>query len=112
MDPTNPSSTAVPFRLSRCVQLALAISFPSVNQTINFVLDTLRRKTLVTPLAREALGVSDGPGVGNQPEFGACVELPAARIGREHGDHFMLVMDAVVCNREQASTLKPPMVAS
>ncbi|CAM9148565.1 unnamed protein product [Ascophyllum nodosum] len=88
-------------------QLALAISFPLVNQTINFVLDTLRRKTLVTPLAREALGVSDGPGVGNQPEFGACVELPAARIGREHGDHFMLVMDAVVCNREQVQVLGP-----
>lgn len=93
----------LPRLLPRLPQLVIALPFPAANTTVNFVLDTLRRKTLVTPWARDELGVLDGPGVGDQPDFGACVELPAARIGREHGDHFMIVMDAVVANREQAS---------
>lgn len=83
----------------------IALPYPAANATINFVFDTLRRRTLVTPAARDALGVEDGPGVGDQPDFGACVELPAARIGDENGDHFLVVQDAVVANREQASSI-------
>lgn len=83
----------------------LALPYPAPNKTIHFVLDTLRRKTLITPEARLALGVVDGPGVGDQPDYGACIELPAARIGDEHGDHFLVVMDAVVANVEQVSVM-------
>ena len=84
----------------------VALPFPAANKTINFVFDTLRRKTLITPAARDALGVLDGPewGEGNQPDLGDSVELPAARIGHEWGDHFRVAMDAVVANPEQAST--------
>lgn len=89
---------------SLSLQLMLALPFPSANKTINFALDTLRRRTLVTVAALEELGVSDGQGKGEQSDFGACVELPAARIGREYGDHFLVAMDAVVGNDEQAST--------
>lgn len=89
----------------------LALPYPAPNKTIHFVLDTLRRKTLITPEARLALGVVDGPGVGDQPDFGACIELPAARIGNELGDHFLVVMDAVVANVEQASVMHVGVVA-
>lgn len=87
-------------------QLMVALPFPAANKTINFVFDTLRRKTLITPAARDSLGVLDGPesGGGNQPDLGESVELPAARIGHEWGDHFRVAMDAVVANPEQAST--------
>lgn len=81
----------------------VALPFPSSNTTINFIFDTLRLKNLVTPAAQEALGVLDGPGGGDNPDFGVCVELPAARIGQERGDHFMVAVDAVVANCEQVS---------
>ena len=95
----------------RRLQLMVALPFPAANKTINFVFDTLRRKTLVTPAARDALGVLDGPesGLGSgsrgggRPDLGASVELPAARIGHEWGDHFRVAMDAVVANYEEAS---------
>lgn len=84
----------------------VALPFPAANKTINFVFDTLRRTTLITPAARDALGVLDGPESrgGLQPDLGESVELPAARIGHEWGDHFRVAMDAVVANPEQAST--------
>lgn len=77
--------------------------FPGANTTVYFTFDTLRRTTLITPAAKDSLGVKEGPGVGGQPDYGACVELPAARIGDEHGDHYLLVMDAVVANADQVS---------
>lgn len=79
----------------------IEMPFPAANTSVYFTFDTLRRTTLITPEAKDALGVWEGPGVGGQPDFGACVELPAARIGDEHGDHYLLVMDAVVANSEQ-----------
>lgn len=79
--------------------------FPAVNKTINFVIDTLRRKTMVTPATRDALGVGGATCEDWSDSFVECVELPAARIGRERGDHFLLVTDAIVANREQARTI-------
>lgn len=79
----------------------IEMPFPAANKTVYFTFDTLRRTTLITPTAKDSLGVLEGPGVGGQPDFGACVQLPAARIGDEHGDHYLLVMDAVVANKEQ-----------
>ncbi|CAB1102019.1 unnamed protein product [Ectocarpus sp. CCAP 1310/34] len=87
-------------------QIMIAMPFPAANATVHFTFDTLRRTTLITPTAKDALGVLEGPGIGGQPDFGACVELPAARIGHEHGDHYLLVMDAVVANSEQANVVK------
>lgn len=85
-------------------QLMVELPFPGANNTtVYFTFDTLRRTTLITPAAKDSLGVKEGPGVGGQPDFGACVELPAARIGDEHGDHYLLVMDAVVANADQVS---------
>lgn len=81
----------------------IEMPFPGANTTVYFTFDTLRRTTLITPAAKDSLGVKEGPGVGGQPDFGACVELPAARIGDEHGDHYLLVMDAVVANADQVS---------
>lgn len=81
----------------------IEMPFPAANTSVYFTFDTLRRTTLITPEAKDALGVWEGPGVGGQPDFGACVELPAARLGDEHGDHYLLVMDAVVANSEQVS---------
>lgn len=90
-------------------QLMVALPFPAANKTINFVFDTLRRTTLITPAARDALGVLDGPESrgGLQPDLGESVELPAARIGHEWGDHFRVAMDAVVANPEQLKVLGP-----
>lgn len=84
----------------------IEMPFPAANTTVHFTFDTLRRTTLITPTAKDSLGVIEGPSVGGQPDFGACVELPAARIGDKHGDHYLLVMDAVVANKEQVSNAK------
>lgn len=89
-------------------QLMVELPFPGANTTVYFTFDTLRRTTLITPAARDSLGVKEGPGFGGQPEDGGCVELPAARIGDEHGDHYLLVMDAVVANADQVRQRRVP----
>lgn len=91
------------FGTGTVVQLMIELSFPSANKTITFVLDTLRRTTLVTRATRDALGVGRTLNSCEQSSFGECVELPAARIGRERGDHYLVVIDALVANPEQAS---------
>ncbi len=103
--PPPPSPPPFPLPTSSPIQLMIEMPFPAANTSVYFTFDTLRRTTLITPEAKDALGVWEGPGVGGQPDFGACVELPAARIGDEHGDHYLLVMDAVVANSEQVSHL-------
>ena len=79
----------------------LALPFPSVNKTINFVVDTLRLTTMVTPATRDTLGVGGVTCEDWSDRFGECVELPAARMGEEYGDHFLLVTDAIVMDSEQ-----------
>lgn len=91
-------------------QLMIALPFPGTNKTVNFVLDTLRRTTLVTPTTRDALGVGEDADGHEQMDFGQYVELPAARIGKEPGDHFMVLLDALVANPEQASRVSPSFV--
>lgn len=89
---------------TRSSQLMIALPFPAANRTINFVLDTLRRRTLITPTTRDTLRVSDGDDTGRESDFGEWVELPAARIGKEKGDHYLAVMNALVANPEQVSS--------
>lgn len=95
-----------PFDAKPCAtppeQLMLALTFPAANKTINFIVDSLRRTTMVKPSTRDALGVGGVTCEDWSNSFGECVELPAARIGNERGDHFLLVTDAIVANKEQA----------
>lgn len=88
-------------------QLMLALTFPAANKTINFIVDSLRRTTMVKPSTRDALGVGGVTCEDWSNSFGECVELPAARIGNERGDHFLLVTDAIVANKEQENVLGP-----
>ncbi|CAM9776077.1 unnamed protein product, partial [Scytosiphon promiscuus] len=42
-------------------QLMIEMPFPAANTSVYFTFDTLRRTTLITPEAKDALGVWEGP---------------------------------------------------
>ncbi|CAM9428294.1 unnamed protein product [Choristocarpus tenellus] len=85
-------------------QLMVALTFPAVNQTLCFALDTLSRETIVTlSSARALLGFP----AAEPQQYGMGVQLPAARLGAPDGDHFFVVLNAIVASREQVRTLGP-----
>ncbi|CAM9866857.1 unnamed protein product [Discosporangium mesarthrocarpum] len=88
-------------------QLMVGLTFPALGKTVYFALDTLRRETIVTPATKDLLGLVATVDMEDMPHLPTLVELPAARIGKPNGDHFRVVLDALVASPEQVSMLGP-----
>ncbi|CAM9493026.1 unnamed protein product [Chrysoparadoxa australica] len=80
-------------------QLVLPIDFPSCGVTLNFTLDTLAPRSLISPGAVELLGIERGEGEGSG------TALPAARLGDVNSDHFLAYIDAVEVDLGACSNL-------
>ncbi|KAG5192618.1 hypothetical protein JKP88DRAFT_204058 [Tribonema minus] len=87
-------------------QLVMPLDFPAANVTLNFIIDTVSQDTLISPRARDLLGIGADEGAEVRVGLfhatrGRQVTLPAARIGRADRPHFFTICDAVVVDTER-----------